>query len=69
MRSRVPLALLTGALVAALTAPTASATGSPPHVVGGDRLATTGVVVDAPGAEPLPKLDEVDAARIHRQIV
>jgi D-alanyl-D-alanine carboxypeptidase (penicillin-binding protein 5/6) len=29
---------------------------SPEATVGGERLATTGVVVDAPGAEPLPRL-------------
>lgn len=56
MRSRVPLALLTGAVVWALAAPSASATDAPPDVVGGDRLATSGVVVDAPGADALPKL-------------
>ena len=56
LRSAVLLAAL--ALVPAgwlAASPAAAATGTGP-TVGGDALSTTGVVVDAPGAPPLPKV-------------
>lgn len=56
MRSRVPLAVLAGSLLCALAAPAASASDAPRGTVGGDGLSTSGVVVDAPGSEALPKL-------------
>ncbi len=48
---RIPLSLLAGALACLLTAPAAAAEA--PGVIGGDRLATRGVVVSA-GAPALP---------------
>lgn len=51
----VPLAALAVTIICSGAAPTVAAAAAT-ETVGGDRLATTGVVVDAPGAEPLPKL-------------
>jgi D-alanyl-D-alanine carboxypeptidase (penicillin-binding protein 5/6) len=57
MRSHVPLAVLAGSLLCAAAAPAAaSASDASPGTVGGDRLASSGIVVDAPGSEALPKL-------------
>ncbi|MGH8891927.1 MAG: D-alanyl-D-alanine carboxypeptidase family protein [Actinomycetes bacterium] len=57
MRSRVLPAALGAPLLVALIASPAAATGETPSApVGGDRLATTGAVVDAPGAMPLPRV-------------
>jgi len=56
MSSRTVLAVLTGTLLCSLTATPASAgdegTGT---TVGGELLATEGLVLDAPGAAPLPR--------------
>lgn len=51
----VPLAVLAVTIACSVAAPTVAAAAAT-ETVGGDRLATTGVVVDAPGAQPLPKL-------------
>lgn len=57
MRSRLAIgAATTAAVFAASGAPAQAATGTAPHTVGGPALASTGVVVDAPGATRLPKL-------------
>lgn len=50
----LPLAAL--AVVTAFSVATPAASAATTETVGGERLATTGLVVDAPGAEPLPKL-------------
>lgn len=50
----LPLAALAVATAFPVATPAASAAAT--GTIGGERLATTGLVVDAPGAEPLPKL-------------
>lgn len=56
MTTRLPLAALAGVLVVGLSAPAVSATSSTSGTVGGDRLASSGLVIDATGAAPLPKV-------------
>ena len=53
-RVRVLLATLAAAVLTLTAAPGASGATGP--TVGGEQLASTGIVVDAPGAEPLPDL-------------
>src|SRR6188508_1018877 len=44
------------AALLAVAAPAVAADGSVDGTVGGERLATHGLVVDAPGADPIPKV-------------
>ncbi len=56
MRTRVPRAVLVGALLLLAPGTASAAAETPTPTVGGARLATDGLVVEAPGAAPLPKL-------------
>ncbi len=58
MRARVRPVVLAAAAAALLVAAVAVPAGADtaPAAVGGEQLATAGLVVDAPGADPLPKV-------------
>jgi serine-type D-Ala-D-Ala carboxypeptidase (penicillin-binding protein 5/6) len=56
MRSRLALAAVSAVLAGSATVSGAAAATTAPSTVGGERLATQGIVVDAPGATALPKV-------------
>ena len=56
MRTPIPRAVLAGTLLLLAPGTASAAVEGPARTVGGERLASDGLVVEAPGAAPLPRL-------------